>query len=330
MKMMRSFFTALLFGGLGLSAFAQNLATLDYQLAPRSVAADTWVIEGKVEDFAPSNGCNIINTGFIKTAAGIIVINTGPSKRYGEQQRAAIEKSSGAKLDSKAGSNAQPITVLNLNLHPDYFFGNQAWVDAKPQALAGTRQGQQAEGESYATNLYKICGDWMLGSQSTPAVVEPKLGRSNIGGHDVELLRLSGHTDDDLVLLDHSTGTAFVGGLVFTQRIPTTPHAKIKDWLKSLDSLEAKLQALPLKVLVPSHGPVRGDLQGLSDTRDYLTWLDKYLQSKAQSGAELIEVYQARKAEVPKRFQDFAVFDAEYLRNLTNLYPSYEAQALAK
>jgi hypothetical protein len=68
---------------------------LDYDLRPRQVAPDTWVIEGEVADFSRANGCNIINTAFITTGAGVLVVNTGPSRLYGEQQRRAIERSAG-------------------------------------------------------------------------------------------------------------------------------------------------------------------------------------------------------------------------------------------
>ena len=95
-----------------------DMASLDYRLKPRRIAENTWVIEGAVADFSRANGCNIINTAFIDTGDGVLVVNTGPSRLYGEQQRRAI-----------AAVTPQPVRrVLNLNLHPDYFFGNQAWV----------------------------------------------------------------------------------------------------------------------------------------------------------------------------------------------------------
>ena len=43
----------------------------------------------------------------------------------------------------------------------------------------------------------------------------------------MELREYRGHTDSDLVLVDKASGVVFAGGLVFAQRIPTTPHAQI-------------------------------------------------------------------------------------------------------
>lgn len=288
---------------------------LDYQLKARSIAKDTWVIEGAHADFSPKNGCNIINTGFIATSAGTWVINTGPSKRYGEQQRKLIEQTAGKPV----------VGVINLNLHPDYFFGNQAWTGVKTYALAGTREGARVEGPSYADNLYKICGDWMSGTESTPATETLAPGLVRWGDHEIELKRLKGHTADDLVLIDRTTGVVFAGGLVFAKRAPTTPHAVIPDWLSSLDQLEKVVTDLPAKQVVPSHGPVDGGRAGFADTRRYLIWLDGQFSRSANGGLDIPEVLNL---PIPGDLKDFAVAGAEYPRSVFHLYPLYEKKAL--
>ena len=90
---------------------------------------------GAVDDFSVANGCNIINTGFITTGAGVLVVNAGVSRRSGEQLRALI-----------ARSTREPVVqVLLLNLHPDYFLGHQAFADVPIAATAATRAGIQRE-----------------------------------------------------------------------------------------------------------------------------------------------------------------------------------------
>jgi len=102
-----------------------DAATLDYRLAARALAPGVYVVEGANADFTRANGCNIINTGFIVGRDGVLVVNTGPSRRYGEQLRALI-----------ARTTPLPVTqVLHLNLHPDYFLGNQAFADV-PRAAS--------------------------------------------------------------------------------------------------------------------------------------------------------------------------------------------------
>ena len=71
---------------------AADPAQLDYRLQARALAPGVWVVEGANADFSVANGCNIINTGFIATGQGVLVINSGTSRRYGEQLRALIQR----------------------------------------------------------------------------------------------------------------------------------------------------------------------------------------------------------------------------------------------
>ena len=73
-----------------LSLSLPALADLDYVLSPRQIAEDTWLLEGSTDNFAKANGGNIVNTAFIVTRQGVVVIDSGPSKRYGEALRKAI------------------------------------------------------------------------------------------------------------------------------------------------------------------------------------------------------------------------------------------------
>lgn len=292
-----------------------DAARLDHRLQARSIAPRTWVIEGEVGDFGRENGCNIINTAFIATGAGVVVVNTGPSRGYGEQQRRLIERTA-----------SEPVVqVLNLNLHPDHFLGNQAWPGHATGALAGSIEGMKAEGGAYAENLYRICGGWMRGTEPAPATQALDAGVRTLGRHRLELIRLDGHTGDDLVLIDHSTGVLFAGGLVFADRVPTTPHADFDRWLASLDRLEGMLKAGYFRRVVPSHGPVHEGHRGIVQTRDWIQWLTGHMSEQAEAGRDLSEVLAM---PVPARFAAWAAQPVELHRTLAQWYPVYERNAL--
>ena len=294
-------------------------ANLDYKLEAKQIAKDTYVFEGANDDFSKANGCNIINTGFIVTSDGVVVINTGVSKFYGEQQRQAITKVTNKKIK----------LVLNLNLHPDYFLGNQAYADVSIAALPASIQGMKEEGASYTDNLYRICGDWMTATESKPATQVIQPGPMNISdtNHQLELIQFNGHTAADLVLWDKTTGVVFIGGLVFADRVPTTPHANITEWLKSLETVSKWNTSKQIKALVPSHGPYSKGLEGIEQTKEYLTWLDQSFKNAALQGMDISEVL---RLPVPYKFRGFAALKPEYLRNVTHLYPSYEKQIFQK
>ncbi|MEK7346200.1 MAG: quinoprotein relay system zinc metallohydrolase 1 [Pseudomonadota bacterium] len=299
--------------GWSATVWAVDAARLDYQLQARQIAPGTWVIEGAVDDFSRANGCNIINTGFVSTAAGTLVLNTGPSRLYGAQQRAALSR-----------VVEQPVRrVVNLNLHPDYFLGNQAWGDVPTAALPGSRVGMQAEGKAYEDNLYRLCGDWMRGTEFRPAREDVQPMRFDWGGHALEWVRLQGHTSDDLVLIDHTTGVLFAGGLVFADRVPTLPHAHLPQWLASLHEIRQWILQGRVKTVVPSHGPVHTGTHGVDQTLDWLQWLHERLQTSAAQGLDISEVL---RLPIPERFVRWAALRPEYVRNVTTLYPRYEIE----
>ena len=277
-----------------------DLKTLDYRLQARALAPGVWVVEGDNADFSVANGCNIINTG--------------PSRLYGEQLRRLI-----------ARTTSEPVAqVLHLNLHPDYFLGNQAFADVPRRATAATREGIARESAAYETNLYRLCGDWMKGTETVPPsdTVNPAAngGRWRLGQRDFEWREFKGHTASDLVLVDVTSGVVFAGGLVFADRVPTTPHAQVGDWLASLQ----RFGELKAAQVVPSHGPVHRDGHGAAQTAAYLGWIDRQFGAWAQQGLDMNEVL---RAAVPPEFRRLAAFDTEYLRNVAHLYPRYEQQA---
>ena len=282
---------------------------LDYRLKARAVAPGVWVVEGARADFAPANGCNIINTGFVATGAGVIVVNTGPSYHYGQQLRALIER-----------TTPEPVVrVVNLNQHPDYFLGNQAFADVPRAATPATHAAIARDGQAFEDNLYRLCGDWMSGTHTLPPDTDAVTGSETAGGRRLEWMELAGHTDSDLVLTVDGQ-VLFAGGLVFSQRTPTTPHARLDAWRDSLD----RLGALPPMVLVPSHGSV-GETGAMAQTARYLTWLDTRLQAAAEQGLDIPEIL---RLPVPEEFSRQAAFTTEYPRNIVHLYPRYEQAAL--
>lgn len=284
----------------------------NYHLSPLKVAEDTYVFVGKTEDFTPVNGGNIVNTGFIVTRDGVVVIDTGSTRRYGEQMREAI-----------ARVTPQPvIKVFNTHHHPDHFLGNQAFKDVPILALPATIAGQQSEGDAFANNVYRMAGDWAQGTEPFPARQAAQPGHMAIGGHDLEIIGWGGHTEGDMVIFDHTTGVLFAADLVFYNRAATTPHATLSHWFESLD----RIQKIPFKIMVPGHGIPVMDARAIEQTRTYLHWLDRTLRDAARNGEEMTEVL-AR--PIPAEFSGIALVASEYARSIAHLYRRYETETLA-
>lgn len=304
----------LFFFGLLAALTLQAQAALDYRLEPRQIAADTWLLEGSTDNFTPGNGGNIVNSAFIVTDAGVVVIDTGPSKRYGEALRQAI-----------ALVTEQPVVlVLLTHHHPDHVLGNQAFSDVPIAALAGTQTLLAEQGEAMSENMYRLVGDWMRGTEVRLPTHIVEAGVRQVGNHRLRLLALRGHTGADLAIFDESSGVLFGGDVLFYQRALTTPNSPgLGVWLDDLD----QLQALPWRLIVPGHGPVSADAAPFEQMRDYLGWLDGLLRDKAASGAEMNEVF---RAHIPERFAQISLTRFELIRTVSHLYPHYEQQQMPR
>ena len=156
---------------------------LDYQLQPRQIAEGVWLVEGSTDNFAAENGGNIVNVGFIETAAGVVVIDTGPSRRYGEALRQRIEQVTGKPL----------LRVLLTHHHPDHVLGNQAFSDVPITALPGTTRLLAEQGDAMAENMYRLVGDWMRGTEVVLPSEALEEGELEIGGRRLRLLALLTH-----------------------------------------------------------------------------------------------------------------------------------------
>lgn len=285
-----------------------------YQMEPVKVAEDTWYIEAVRESFTPENGGAIANVAFLRADDRIVVIDSGPSKRFGEQLRAKIVETTGQ----------QPTDLLLTHHHPDHSLGNQAFADINIWALKETDQQLKAEGNAFAETLYLMVGDWMRGTEILPANRTLVPGLLFTDTDRLEVIGLSGHTGADLLLLDRKSRVLFASDMIFFQRALATPHTPgIDVWLKDI----AYLRTLEFDTIVPGHGPVTSKQAALDQMEKYLTWLDSLLSEAAAQGLTMNEL---RNSDIPAEFNSIALSRYELTRTIAHLYPDYELQAFSK
>ena len=307
------FLTGLL-AGVSLS-LAVPAAGHDYRLRPQQIAPEVYAVIGATEDFDTKNGGNIVNTAFIVGSDGVVVIDSGPSLRYGQQLRQAI-----AQVTDK------PVAlVINTHHHPDHFLGNQAFADVAIGALAETRTAIGAEGNAFAENLYRMSGSWMKGTEVLAPNRTLSAGALAVAGRRLRLLAFDGHTGADLVVFDEASGVLFAGDLVFNQRAPTTPHADIAHWLQSLTALEKMTHERGFRVLLPGHGQPASDAAPIRQTRAWLEWLAARMNEAARAGLEMNEVLAL---PLPPQFANMPMAVEEYRRSVGHLFPAAENTAL--
>ncbi|MBK1851802.1 quinoprotein relay system zinc metallohydrolase 1 [Marinobacter sp. 1-4A] len=287
-------------------------STKSYNLEAILVADGVWVVAGSTENFSKTNGGNILNTGFIETGEGVVVIDTGPSRRYGEEFRALIES-----------HTSEPIVkVLITHHHPDHAFGSQAFEPNTLYMLDESASLLEQDGEAFSDNMYRMIGDWMRGTEVTVPMNRVQPGLLSLGSRQLRLIAMQGHTGADLVVLDEASGVLFASDMVFFNRALTTPQTPgLAVWRSEI----RELAQLPFSLVVPGHGPVIQDDRAFLQMIDYLTWLDDVLAGSAARGLSASEVIDTA---IPERFSELEGARYELVRTVSHLYADYEKRAL--
>ena len=287
------------------SVHANKLA---YDLAATEIANGTWAVHGSTEYFTLENGGNIVNVAFIEVPDGVVVIDTGPSRRYGEALLNLIEKTVPGK---------RVLRVYNTHHHPDHFLGNQVFEQSVIAAPQQVIDNILAEGDGFADNMYRLVGDWMRGTAPIVPSVALEGNFEEIGGRSFSLFYLSGHTSSDLVVRDDETGVLFTGDLAFYNRAPTTPHADIDVWQESLRTIAS----LDRQLILPGHGLRDDNDASIEQTADYIDWLHETLSDAASLGLTMNE---AMDLPIPRRFASLDLVQNEYQRSVVHLYLGLE------
>lgn len=299
--------------GLALPATA-GMANATYPIHPVAVADGIWMIHGDDAPIQSSNGGAIANIAIIDTPVGTVLVDSGPSLRYGRALKAVAEGLTGKPV----------IRVYVTHLHPDHGMGIAAFDPAIIAALPQTITDMARDGRGFSDALYRLLGDWMRGTDLVLPGRKITEASEDFGGRRLRLMALAGHSAGDLALLDEQTGLLIGGDLLFHDRAPATPTADLPRWRTSLDSL-AKL---PHRAALPGHGPFDPSGQeAIAQTRDWIDWLEEALTAAVRSGLDMVE---AGNVPIPARFAGLAAARYELQRSVSHFYPGLEAKWLPR
>ena len=303
-------------GALALPVLATRQARAEvfagtYDPKAEAIADGAWMVRGADAPIAFANGGAIANSAFIASDEGTILFDPGVSLAHG--------KALGELAQATAG---KPVTrVYVSHLHPDHAMGAAAFPPEIVHALPATREELLHNVEGFSDAMYRILADWMKGTQIALPQGDVSAGQVVFGGRSLRLMALTGHSGGDLALLDEKTGTLLAGDLVFHNRAPSTPHADLAHWRTSLDTLKAT----PHSVLLPGHGPLDTDGSAITQTRDWIDWIEQTLQDAVNSGLTMSE---AGELPIPDRFSGMKAARYEMQRSVSHFYPGLETSLL--
>jgi quinoprotein relay system zinc metallohydrolase 1 len=294
-----------------LPMFAAEAAPLTYTIKPIKIGDGAWMIAGANEVITLENGGAIANITILDSTAGAIIIDTGPSRRFGEQLAAVAKELTGKSI----------ARVYVTHFHPDHVFGNQAFAPGTLAAPQGVIDGLRVMGNGFSDAMYYIARDWMRGTEIVLPEKAVETGIEDIGGRRLNLFDLAGHTASDLAIYEANSGLLITGDLTFLDRAPTTPHADLAVWSTTLAQLE-KLQ--PTKI-VPGHGPAENGARAITQTREWLQAIEDIITKAYEKGLDILE---AAAEPLPASLDKIALSRYEFERSVMHLYPKLEAARL--
>lgn len=279
---------------------------------PEQVAPGVWLLRGQAGETEPANRGRIGNAGFVVGPRGVLAVDSGVSFRHGQDLLAAIAR-------------VTPLPVRQLlltHVRQEFVLGAAAFQAAGvPVAMhPAAAQLMAARCEGCLKTLQRVLGsEEMAGSR----VVRPDRGvgpgPAEVGEVIGRPLRLLGfgpqaHSSGpgDLALLDEVSGTLFAGGLLDAGTIPDVQDADFTGWREAL----AELRRLPLRRIVPGHGPLSPPVL-IEHIARYLDALEARTAALLAAGTPLSEVADA--SDLPD-FAGWDQYDTIHRRNASVVF----------
>lgn len=281
------------------------------------VGPGVYMIRGADGEIDAANLGRLGNAGFIVGERGVVAVDAGVSYRHGQALLAEI-----ARVTDK------PVRLLVItHARQEFLFGAAAYRERGIPVLMQRRVSRlmTARCDGCLKTLNRVLGeDAMRGTAMFVPDREFDAAETlDLIGRPIRLLSY-GHSSGpgDTAVLDMASGVLFAGGLADAARVPDIQDGELPGWRDAL----AALQRLPLRTVVPGHGPAASP-EVLADVQRYLDRLEARLLELSRADVALSEVPDA--AELPE-FRDWDQYQIIHRRNASILFVRMERELLFK
>jgi len=278
----------------------------------KSIAENVYAFTGVAAMMEPSNQGAICNVGLVVGSEAAALIDSGGSYLEGTEL-----------LHSVRAITDKPLRYLiNTHMHPDHIFGNAAFKETGAQIVghANLPAALEARGAFYIQSFRRQLGDDLMRGVEIipPTLLVTDRMELDLGNRKLELRAWQpAHTDNDLTVIDATSGILFAGDLVFLEHLPTL-DGSLLGWIRQLD----ELAAIPAAGVVPGHGPSPSTWpDAITPERSYFDALAKDLRASIKAGIPLAEA--AKTAGQSERTK-WKLFDEYNERNATTAYAELE------
>ena len=282
-------------------------------LSFKEIQPGIYVHQGEHLDVDEGYHGDIANIGFIIGKESVAVIDTGGSLEVGQKLLTAIRTKTSLPIGY----------VINTHVHLDHIYGNAAFIKENPLFI-GHKQLPKAmllRKEFYETTNQKLLNIPPEQSIQIPPKLLVSINKPqeiDLGNRKLKLEAFpSAHTDNDLIVVDIKTNTAWLADLMFTERTPSI-DGDIHGWIDALD----KIKKSNYKVIIPGHGtaPKDNDL-AIEKVKSYLVLLRNEIRQAIDDGVDLQGALDTIASSEKNKWE---LFDVQNARNINMVYPIME------
>jgi glyoxylase-like metal-dependent hydrolase (beta-lactamase superfamily II) len=238
-------------------------------LAAQSWPAPLVKIEGlrQISDHVyiiPDNNVPVVpNVGYIVGDRAVLVIDTGLGPPNGEAVYDVAKKLAGTKA----------LYLVTTHVHPEHDLGAQAFPDTTKLIRSTDQVKEIAEDGLRLAKVFAgrsaVYSDLLKNADFRKAEITFERDYElDLGGVRAKLTAMGpNHTVGDTIIWVEPDRVLFAGDLAMrAQPAFASPHSSLRQWLASLDRLEA----LKPTIIVPSHGPTGDGTGFVTGYRTYL------------------------------------------------------------
>ncbi|OJW85008.1 MBL fold metallo-hydrolase [Thiobacillus sp. 65-1402] len=227
----------------------------------QKVGASTYVIHGPQGLPSKANQGFMNNPAWIVTADGVVVIDPGSSVQAGRMMVAQLRK-----------TTKKPVThVFNTHVHGDHWLGNQAVLEAWPQATIIAhpdmiKQAKDGAAAFWLKLMSDMTGGYTDGTRAEIPTIEAADGQEfKIGGKTFRIhSSTDAHSKTDLMIEIVEDRTLFTGDNVLNRQVMNMRDGTFKGVMKATD----QALALNAALYVPGHGKT-GDRKFVAEQKAY-------------------------------------------------------------
>lgn len=282
-------------------------------LSFKEIQPGIYVHQGEHLDVDHGYHGDICNIGFIIGDQSVAVIDTGGSLKIGRQLLKAIRE-----------KTSLPISyVINTHVHLDHIYGNAAFINENPIFVGHSElpKAMLLRKEFYETtnqNFLNIPPEESIQIPPSLLISINKPQEIDLGNRKLRLEAFpSAHTNNDLIVVDINTKTAWLADLMFTERTPSM-DGDIHGWINALEKIEKS----NYEVIIPGHGtPPANNNKAIRKIKSYLELLRNEIRQAIDDGMDLQDALDTIARSEKNKWE---LFDVQNARNINMVYPIME------